>query len=291
MMRVGTIAELRHWVGRWRRDGLRVALVPTMGNLHRGHMELVRRARGLADRVVVSLFVNPLQFGPGEDFDGYPRTLELDRGLLEAEGVQLLFAPAAVAEVYPRPAAEQTRVEVPGLSDILCGASRPGHFVGVATVVCKLFNMVQPDIAVFGEKDFQQLLILRRMVEDLGMPVQMLGVPTVREADGLALSSRNSYLSAEQRTRAPALYHTLRETAAAVKGGRRDFAELERAGGERLQEAGLEPDYLSIRRATDLAPAAPGDSDLVVLGAAYLGRARLIDNLRVQPLDSPVGAG
>ncbi len=285
MMRVGTVAELRHRVGRWRRDQLAVALVPTMGNLHRGHLELVRRAHGLADRVVVSIFVNPLQFGEGEDFDAYPRTLEQDQALLKAEGAQLLFTPG-VAEIYPRPTPEQTRVEVPGLSDILCGASRPGHFVGVATVVCKLFNMVQPDFGVFGEKDFQQILILRRMVEDLAMPVQILGVPTVRDDDGLALSSRNGYLSEQQRRRAPALYRTLREAAAALRGGRRDFTQLEREASERLQGAGLRPDYLSIRRVIDLVPAAQGDSDLVVLGAAYLGRARLIDNLRVGPLDS-----
>jgi len=290
MIQVGTVAELRHWVGRWRRDELGVALVPTMGNLHRGHLELVRRARALADRVVVSLFVNPMQFGAGEDFEAYPRTLEQDQSLVETGGAQLLFAPA-VPEVYPRPAGEQTRVEVPGLSNILCGASRPGHFVGVATVVCKLFNMVQPDIAVFGEKDFQQLLVLRRMVEDLGMAIRVVGAPTVREADGLALSSRNGYLSAEQRARAPALYRTLGETVAALQGGRRDFAELEREGAERLRQAGLKPDYLSIRRATDLGRATAGDLDLVVLGAAYLGRARLIDNLRVGPLDSPGARG
>jgi pantoate--beta-alanine ligase len=280
MILVDTVAELRHWIGRWRRDDLSVGFVPTMGNLHRGHLELVRRARELAERVVVSIFVNPLQFRQGEDFDRYPRTLERDSAMLDAGGAQLLFAPS-VAEMYPRPAEQQTRVEVPGLSDILCGASRPGHFAGVATVVCKLFNMVQPDLALFGEKDFQQLLVLRRMVEDLSLPIELVGVPTVREGDGLALSSRNGYLSEKERSRAPALYRALQETAAALRSGRRDFARLEQEGGNRLGETGLTTDYLSIRRAMDLAPPEGSDRDLVVLAAAFVGRTRLIDNLRV----------
>jgi pantoate--beta-alanine ligase len=273
-------SELRHWAGRWRRDDMTVCLVPTMGNLHRGHLALVQRARDLADRVAVSIFVNPLQFGQGEDFDRYPRTLERDLSLLEAEGVHLVFTPGVDA-LYPRPAAEQTRVEVPGLSDILCGASRPGHFVGVATVVCKLLNLVRPDVAVFGEKDFQQLMVLRRMVEDLNMPVRVAGLPTVREPDGLAMSSRNAYLSEVERRQAPTLFLALQRTAEAVKAGDDDLAALERKAVEQIAAGGLGPDYVSIRRANDLGLPGPVDRDLVVLAAACLGPTRLIDNLRV----------
>jgi pantoate--beta-alanine ligase len=259
----------------------RVAFVPTMGNLHDGHLELVRRGRALAPRVVVSIFVNPLQFGPGEDLASYPRTLARDVELLATAGADLLFAPSADA-MYPRPVPEQTRVEVPGLSDILCGASRPGHFVGVATVVCKLFNMVRPDLALFGEKDFQQLAVIRRMVDDLCIPVEVVGVPTVREPDGLAMSSRNGYLTAEERERAPALYRALQAVAQAVEAGGSDLAALERAAAARIDAAGLRTDYVSVRRARDLALPGDADEDLVVLAAAYLGRARLIDNLRVR---------
>jgi len=227
--------------------------------------------------VVVSIFVNPMQFGPREDLAAYPRTPEQDRALLEGAGADLLFLPA-VAEVYPRPPAEQTRVEVPGLSDLLCGAARPGHFVGVATVVCKLFNMVQPQVALFGEKDFQQLLVIRRMVEDLALPVAIQGVPTSREADGLARSSRNGYLTLEERALAPRLYATLQWVAAELRAGV-DSSEIVAAALRQLSEAGFRPDYLEVRRAADLAPPGPGDRDLVILAAAWLGRARLIDNL------------
>ncbi len=233
MERIESLRDLRERVTAWRSAGARLAFVPTMGNLHAGHLTLVREARALADMVVASIFVNPLQFGAGEDLDAYPRTLEDDRRLLAGEGCDLLFTPR-VDEVYPRGQAAQTRVEVPGLSDILCGARRPGHFVGVSTVVCKLFNMVQPNLALFGEKDFQQLLVIRRMVEDLAMPVEIVGVPTVRESDGLAMSSRNGYLTAEERARAPVLYRVLtggRGWGAARRAHRRGRAE--RLGGTR----------------------------------------------------------
>ncbi|WP_457676970.1 pantoate--beta-alanine ligase [Thiolapillus sp.] len=259
----------------------RVALVPTMGNLHEGHLTLVRHARQVADAVVVSIFVNPLQFDREEDLQAYPRTLERDMALLEAEGVDLVFTPAVEA-VYPESMDSHTRVEVPGLSDIFCGASRPGHFVGVATIVCKLFNMVQPHCAVFGKKDFQQLLIIRRMVRDLAMPVEIIGVDTVREADGLAMSSRNNYLDEAERARAPALYAALKRTADALRQGRRDYAALEAEATRMIAEAGLKPDYLGIRRAGDLAEPGEGDTSLVILGAAWLGLARLIDNLEVE---------
>ena len=273
------ISTLRERVAAWRRAGQRVGFVPTMGNLHAGHLALVAEARRLSERVVVSIFVNPLQFGPQEDFSAYPRTLARDQELLAGAGTDLLFAPT-VAAVYPRGQAEQTRVEVPGLSDILCGASRPGHFVGVATVVCKLFNMVQPDLAVFGEKDFQQLQVIRLMTLDLSLPVAIQGLATAREADGLAMSSRNGYLTAEERARAPALYHTLQRCADWLRAGQ-DSATVERQAEEAIAAAGFEPDYFSVRRAADLGLPAPGERELVVLAAARLGRARLIDNLRV----------
>jgi pantoate--beta-alanine ligase len=280
MITVSTIEELRRKLQAWRTNGERIALVPTMGNLHPGHLHLVQEARRLADRVVVTIFVNPLQFGEGEDFESYPRTLEQDQGQLTASGADLLFSPA-VSEVYSHPQREQTLVEVPGLSGILCGASRPGHFAGVATVVCKLFNMVQPDLGVFGEKDFQQLLVIRRMTEDLCMPVEIIGVETQREADGLALSSRNGYLSTEERARAPQLYRVLQETAEAVREGATDYAALEAKAKDKLTEYGFRPDYFTVRRSRDLALPSAEEEELVIVAAAHLGKARLIDNLRV----------
>jgi pantoate--beta-alanine ligase len=274
------VAPLRTLVAEWRRAGLRVALVPTMGNLHRGHLVLVREALARADRVVTSVFVNPLQFGPAEDFESYPRTLQRDAALLGDAGNHVLFAPSE-SEVYPNGRAGCTTVDLPGLSEELCGASRPGHFRGVATVVAKLFNMVQPDLAIFGEKDFQQLLVIRRMTADLNLPVDIVGVPTVREADGLALSSRNGYLTPDERAVAPRLYQTLRQAAAALQHGRTPD-DVERDALRALTAAGFVPDYVSVRRRADLAPVDGGkaaDGELVVLAAARLGAARLIDNL------------
>ena len=277
---VNNLAALRAQVRQWRADGQRIGFVPTMGNLHAGHLALVAQARQRADRVIVSIFVNPLQFGPGEDFASYPRTLEADRQQLATARADLLFVPE-VTELYPRGQAAQTRIEVPGLSDILCGASRPGHFIGVATVVCKLLNMVQPHLVLFGEKDYQQLLVIRRMVEDLAMPAQIEGMATAREADGLAMSSRNGYLSPEQRRQAPQLYRILQRVAQAIADGRTDYADLERQAGIELSSAGLRPDYVSVRRAGDLGLPEPADRQLRVLAAAYLGQTRLIDNLPV----------
>lgn len=280
MRTVHTIAELRDHVTTWRRAGERVAFVPTMGNLHRGHIHLVERARQQAPRTIASIFVNPTQFGPNEDFTGYPRTLLEDSRQLEAVGLDLLFAPA-VAEIYPRPLEDMTSITVPELSDILCGASRPTHFRGVATVVGKLFNMVQPDIALFGEKDWQQLRVIRRLVDDLNFPIEIVGVPTVREADGLAMSSRNGYLTPEERAIAPTLYATLTASAERLRAGERDYQRLSDEAKARLAAAGFRPDYFEIRRASDLQPPASGDENLRILAAAWLGRARLIDNLAV----------
>jgi len=272
-----TIAGVRRRVAAWRAAGERIAFVPTMGNLHRGHLRLMEWARERAGRVVASIFVNPLQFGPGEDFERYPRTLEADAQQLRAQGIDLLFAPAE-QELYPRGREGMTRVEVPSLSELLCGASRPGHFTGVATVVAKLFNIVQPDLALLGEKDYQQLLVIRRLVADLNLPVAVEGVPTVREADGLAMSSRNAYLDSAARAVAPRLYRTLCEMAERLQGGPVGYSELERWGMERLREAGFEPEYVAILRAADLDAPAPGERPLVILAAARLGAARLIDN-------------
>ena len=281
MNTVKTVLELRAAVARARGDGKRVAFVPTMGNLHEGHVALVEKAGQRADFVVASIFVNPLQFGPNEDLAKYPRTLVADQEKLVAAGCQLLFHPD-VEEMYPHGQEGQTRVSVPGVSEGLCGGSRPGHFEGVATVVTKLFNMVQPDLAVFGEKDFQQLAVIRTLVRDLNMPVQIIGEPTVRAEDGLALSSRNGYLSAEQRAAAPALYRTLQQLASAIRDGNRDFAQLIEAGQASLVSAGFRPDYLEIREASSLRPAEANDTKLVILGAAFMGTTRLIDNLAFQ---------
>ncbi|MDR0277434.1 MAG: pantoate--beta-alanine ligase [Paucimonas sp.] len=280
MNTVKSVLELRAAVARARGEGKRIAFVPTMGNLHSGHAALVTKAAQRADFVVASIFVNPLQFGPSEDLDKYPRTLAADQEKLFEAGCHLLFAPT-VEEMYPDGMGVQTRVSVPQLSEGLCGASRPGHFEGVATVVSKLFNMVQPDLAVFGQKDFQQLAVIRAMVRDLNMPIQIIGEPTVRAEDGLALSSRNGYLTAEQRATAPVVYRTLSQLAEAIRQGRRDYPALIAEGQQALVAAGLKPDYLEVRQALNLRPATADDRDLVILVAAYLGNTRLIDNLHL----------
>lgn len=273
-----TLAALREQTNTWDRQGLPVALVPTMGNLHAGHLRLVEEAKTLASRVVVSVFVNPAQFAPGEDYASYPRTPGEDERRLREAGADALFRPCA-AEMYPASLAAMTSVEVPELSGELCGHFRPGHFRGVATIVCKLLNLVRPVVAVFGEKDYQQLLVIRKMAADLNIPARIAGVPTVREADGLAQSSRNVYLLAEERAKAPFLFHLLGETATAIRKGGRNFAALELEQMERLRLAGWRPDFFAIRRKADLKPATVEDTALIVLAAAWLGRSRLIDNL------------
>lgn len=279
MLTVTTIADVRAHVARWREAKQRVVFVPTMGNLHAGHLSLIEAARKVGDRFVASIFVNPMQFGPNEDFAHYPRTPTQDSRMLQDAGCDLMFMPD-VGEIYPNGADQATRVEVPGISDILCGEFRPGHFEGVATVVAKLFHIVDPDVAIFGEKDFQQLTVIRRMVADLCLRVQIVGAPTVREADGLAMSSRNQYLSAEERALAPAIYRQLTQAVAALKSGVRDFASIESAGRAALDGAGFRTDYFSVRDARSLAPARPDTRHFVVLTAARLGKARLIDNVQ-----------
>ncbi|WP_340122404.1 pantoate--beta-alanine ligase [Methylobacter svalbardensis] len=273
---VNTIAELRDAVRVWRSAGQSIALVPTMGNLHSGHLALVNDAQKKADRVVVSIFVNPTQFGIGEDFETYPRTEAEDRQKLSACGADLLFQPA-VSAVYTSDA--KTVVSVSGLSEEYCGAFRPGHFDGVATVVCKLFNIVQPDVALFGLKDFQQLTVIRTMVRDLNIPVEIVGVATVREASGLAMSSRNGYLSAEEKTTAAKLYQTLCVARDAILAGSVSFQEIERKAMQFLQESGFQPDYFSVCRVSDLKKADEDDVELVLLAAARLSKTRLIDNV------------
>ncbi|MDY3197226.1 MAG: pantoate--beta-alanine ligase [Pseudomonadaceae bacterium] len=279
MNTVHTVAQLRAALARARQEGKRIGLVPTMGNLHEGHIALVEMALQRTDHVVVSIFVNPLQFGPNEDLDSYPRTLPEDQRRLLDAGAHTVFAPS-VNEMYPEGMQGHTLVSVPVVSDGLCGASRPGHFDGVATVVTKLLNMVQPDVAVFGEKDFQQLAVIRKMALDLCLPVQIMGAPIVRAADGLALSSRNGYLDENERRVAPQLYQTLQQLAGQLLAGRRDFDTLLEEARQQLQQAGFRPDYLELRDTTTLQPADEHSRDITILAAAFLGRTRLIDNLR-----------
>jgi pantoate--beta-alanine ligase len=279
MLTVTTIADVREHVARWHEQRLRVVFVPTMGNLHDGHVSLIEAARKHGDRFVASIFVNPMQFGPNEDFAHYPRTPTQDAKMLEAAGCDLMFMPD-VGEIYPNGADRATRIEVPDLSNILCGEFRPGHFEGVATVVAKLFHIVDPDVAIFGEKDFQQLTVIRRMVADLCLRVEIVGAPTVRERDGLAMSSRNQYLDAKQRRLAPAIYRQLSQAVAALRAGDRDFAKMEGAARASLDGLGFRTDYFSVRDAGTLAPARPDTRNFVVLTASRLGKARLIDNVQ-----------
>ena len=284
MRTLNTIAATRQQVAAWRHAGERIAFVPTMGNLHEGHIHLVTEAKRVADRVVCSIFVNPMQFGPNEDFERYPRTLADDSTKLEQVNSDLLFAPP-VEEIYPSGYKVATQVVVPGVSEGLCGSSRPGHFTGVATVVAKLFNIVQPDIALFGEKDYQQLQVIHHMVADLSFPIEIIGVSTVREADGLAMSSRNGYLSVAERSTAPAIYRELQKVAGRIQSGARDFRAIENDAAAELARQGFDPEYVTIAHADTLKPAGIGDKALRILVAARLGKTRLIDNLALSLLE------
>ena len=280
MHTVTKIAAVREHVQGWRRERLRVAFVPTMGNLHPGHVSLIEAARRRGERFVASIFVNPMQFGPNEDWAQYPRTPREDERMLAAAGCSLMFMPD-VTEIYPHGSERATRIEVPQLSRILDGEFRPGHFEGVSTIVAKLFHIVEPDVAVFGEKDYQQLTVIRRMVADLCMPVEIVGAPTMRDADGLAMSSRNQYLTPTERALAPRIFEALQAAATRVRTGDADFASIERAGFATLDGAGFRPDYFSLRKAEDLSPATPQARELVILTAARIGKTRLIDNVQV----------
>jgi pantoate--beta-alanine ligase len=290
MQTVTRIEDMRALVRGWRMAGESIAFVPTMGNLHAGHASLLGAAHLHGRRVVASVFVNPLQFGPNEDYSAYPRTPEDDADLLTGQGVDVLLLPT-VEEMYPLGVAGSTIVDVPELSGILCGAFRPGHFQGVATVVVKLLSLVQPDVAIFGEKDYQQLTIIRRSVEDLCLPVRIVGAPTVRADDGLALSSRNRYLSASERAVAPTVYRALDRARRRLESGDADVADIEREGMESLRAAGFRPDYFEVRMAETLEKPRGQDIDVVVLTAARLGRARLIDNVQCRATGELTGAG
>jgi pantoate--beta-alanine ligase len=278
MQTLTTLSAIRSAIAAARAEGRRIGFVPTMGNLHEGHATLVREARRYADCVVSSVFVNPTQFGVNEDFDSYPRTLEADQARLTAAGCDLLFAPT-VAEMYPQQNQDWVKVLVTDITTRHCGASRPGHFDGVGLVVSKLFNIVIPDVALFGKKDFQQLAVIRRMTEALCFDITIIGVDTVREANGLAMSSRNGYLTADEKDRGALIYRLLQDTRDAILAGQTDFAALQAAALARLSDAGFIPDYFNIARQDTLAPASADDRALVMLVAARLGKARLIDNL------------
>lgn len=280
MRTYSTNTALQNTLRKARERAQTVAFVPTMGNLHEGHLDLVRKAHTLCDVVVVSIFVNPLQFGAGEDLDTYPRTLAADKEKLFKEGVDFLYTPG-VKEIYPEGMAAQTLVRVPGLSETLCGSSRPGHFDGVTTVVSKLFNIVQPDVAIFGEKDFQQLSIIQKMVRDLCMPIKVVGTPTARDDDGLAKSSRNGFLSIEQRHIAPIIHQTLLTCREAIACGFDNFLQLESHARMKLLQAGFEPDYFAIRDARTLRAVTEDTEEIAILAAARLGSTRLIDNVHL----------
>lgn len=275
-----SIAQLREQIAIWRRNGERIAFVPTMGNLHQGHLRLVDVAKQQAHRVIVSIFVNPMQFGKNEDLANYPRSLEQDCAGLSVHQADAVFTPTPEM-MYPQGLDKQTFVDVPFLGDLHCGESRPGHFRGVSTIVCKLFNLVQPDIACFGEKDYQQLAIIRQMVTDLSMPIQVVGVSTERAKDGLALSSRNNYLTPEQRAQAPQLYQVLQQLKQKIVAGDHNYRALEQAAKQQLSELGLTADYINISQTSSLALATTETDKKVILAAIFVGSTRLIDNIEV----------
>ncbi|MEE8320947.1 MAG: pantoate--beta-alanine ligase [Gammaproteobacteria bacterium] len=282
MQQVTNVPDLRKQVRAWHTEGLKIALVPTMGNFHAGHLALVEKGKSEADRTIVSIFVNPIQFVEGEDYEDYPRTIKSDLDRLAELDTDLVFIPE-VNELFPKGLQEHTRVTVPKLDSVYCGEFRPGHFTGVATIVAKLLNLVQPDIAIFGDKDYQQLLVIRRLVNDLAIPVEILGFPTDREQDGLAMSSRNHYLSKEERKLAPCLYETLKSMANSIMAGEYNYKMLEKKTVERLLQIGFRPEYVNVCNAEDLGK--PGKTGMVILAAAWLGKSRMIDNVAVRHYD------
>jgi pantoate--beta-alanine ligase len=280
MYQATSVSELHQYQQHWKDHGQTIAFIPTMGNLHAGHMSLIEKGQSLCDRSVCSIFVNPMQFGANEDFNHYPRTLDNDLALLEAAGCDLVYLPTA-SELYPQGLEKITQVLVTDLTDHYEGAHRPGHFTGVATVVLKLFNIVRPDISVFGKKDFQQYRVISKMVADLNLDVQIIGQETTREASGLATSSRNQYLDDEQTDRAAMIYQVLRDTARQISEGERDYPAAEQRALTSLDQAGFKTDYFNICNAGTLLPASPDDRDLVILVTAALGATRLLDNIEV----------
>ena len=275
-----SVIELQQYVQHWKDHGQSIAFIPTMGNLHDGHMSLIEKGQSLSDRTICSIFVNPMQFGPNEDWDHYPRSLDSDLAKLEAIGCDLVYLPTA-SELYPEGLDKISQVQVTDLTDNYEGAHRPGHFTGVATVVLKLFNIVKPDVSVFGKKDFQQYRVISKMVQDFNLDVQIIGQETTREASGLATSSRNQYLDAEQKETAAIIYRTLQQVAAGIDQGERDFRALEQDAIASLDDAGFKTDYFKICNAETLLPATPEDRDLVILVTAAIGQTRLLDNIEV----------
>jgi len=280
MYQATSVTELRQYVQHWKDHGQSIAFIPTMGNLHAGHISLIEKGQSLSDRTICSIFVNPMQFGPNEDWDHYPRTLEKDIALLEASGCDLVYLPAA-SELYPEGLERISHVQVTDLTDRYEGAHRPGHFTGVATVVLKLFNIVKPDVSVFGKKDFQQYRVISKMVEDFNLEVQIIGQETTREVSGLATSSRNQYLDEAQKEKAALIYQVLQQTAQQIDKGERDFETLQARAIEDLEEAGFKTDYFSICNAENLLPATTEDRDLVILVTAAIDQTRLLDNIEI----------
>ena len=280
MDQANSVSELRQYVQHWKDHKQSIAFVPTMGNLHEGHLSLITKGQSLCDRSICSIFVNPMQFGPNEDFNHYPRTLDTDIELLESVGCDLVYLPTA-SELYPQGLENISQVIVTDLTDTFEGAHRPGHFTGVATIVAKLFNIVKPDISVFGKKDFQQYCVIKKMTQDLNLDVEIIGQETTREASGLATSSRNQYLSEDQKTLAALIYQTLQDSAASISAGETDFDKLEKQATERLNQAGFDTDYFNICNADTLKSATTEDKKLVILVTARLGETRLLDNIEV----------
>lgn len=280
MYQATSVIELRQYIQHWKNHGKSIAFIPTMGNLHQGHISLVEKGQSLCDHTICSIFVNPMQFGPNEDFNHYPRTLERDIDQLEAIGCDLVYLPAA-SELYPDGLEKITQVQVTDLTGIFEGAHRPGHFTGVATIVLKLLNIVRPDVSIFGKKDFQQYRVISKMVEDLNLEVDIIGAETTREPNGLATSSRNQYLSDDQKELASLIYRTLKESAASITAGDNTFDKLEQRAIERLNQAGFETDYFCVCNVETLEPASPEDRRLVILVTARLGETRLLDNIEI----------
>ena len=280
MYQATSVIELRQYIQHWKNHGKSIAFIPTMGNLHQGHISLIEKGQSLCDHTICSIFVNPMQFGPNEDFNHYPRTLERDIDQLEAIGCDLIYLPAA-SELYPDGLEKITQVQVTDLTGIFEGAHRPGHFTGVATIVLKLLNIVRPDVSIFGKKDFQQYRVISKMVEDLNLEVDIIGAETTREPNGLATSSRNQYLSDDQKELASLIYRTLKESAASITAGENTFDKLEQRAIERLNQAGFETDYFCVCNVETLEPASPEDRRLVILVTARLGETRLLDNIEI----------
>lgn len=280
MYQATSVIELRQYIQHWKNHGQSIAFIPTMGNLHLGHISLIEKGQSLCDHTICSIFVNPMQFGPNEDFNHYPRTLERDIDQLEAIGCDLVYLPAA-SELYPDGLEKITQIQVTDLTGVFEGAHRPGHFTGVATIVLKLLNIVRPDVSIFGKKDFQQYRVISKMVEDLNLEVDIIGAETTREPSGLATSSRNQYLSDDQKELASLIYRTLRESAASITAGENTFDKLEQRAIERLNQAGFETDYFCVCNVETLEPASPEDRSLVILVTARLGETRLLDNIEI----------